>query len=145
MASATAAPAKKGWLSSVGHFFGSILNIAATKAAPVADMATKVFDVMFPQFATAANTADNLIDNIAKEAIVTEGVVQAAGTATGGGEAKLQAVLANVGPAIDQWVASRFPGSTQVSAAAKAGLVSAVVNIANEVTAPIGASTPATA
>ena len=65
---------------------------------------------MFPQLATGIAAADNLSDNIAKEALAAEATMEAAGAAAQGGPAKLrEAVLQSAGPAIDQWVASRFP------------------------------------
>jgi len=136
MASTPATPEKKSWLSKVGSFLGKVLGIVAKDAAPVADTASKVAEAMLPQFSPEIMAADNLIDNIAKQAIVTEGVVQAAGTTTGGGAQKLETVLTNIGPEIDAWVASRFPGATTVSNAAKAGLVNAVVAIMNDLEAP---------
>jgi hypothetical protein len=140
---AVSAPAPKvSWLKRVGQVLGSILKIVAKDAAPAADTASKVAAIMFPQFAPGIIAADNLIDNIAKEAVTAEAMDQAAATAKGG-PAKLQAVLASVGPLMDQWVANKFPGSTAVSNASKAGLVSAVVAIVNEVSPPPIGGTPA--
>jgi hypothetical protein len=141
----TAAP-KVSWLKHLGNFLGKILKITAKNAPPIADMAAKVAEVMFPQFAAGIAVADNLVDNIAKEALAAE-IMEQAGAAAQGGPAKLQAVLANVGPAIDQWIASRFPGSNTVASAKKANLVSAIVDIVNDVTPPstlvVPAATPA--
>lgn len=142
MSSAATPAPKVSWLKHVGQVIGKILVIIATKVAPEADLASKVAEAMLPQFTPEIQAADNLIDNIAKEAVGAEAMASAAGTATGTGAQKLQAALVNSGPAIDAWVASRFPGATQVSNAAKAGLVSAVVTIMNEIQ-PASASTPA--
>jgi hypothetical protein len=136
-ASPAAAVKKASWLSHVGDFLGKVLKVIAGKAAPTADIASKVAAIMFPQFATEIAAADNLVDNIAKEALAAE-AMEAAGAAAQGGPAKLNAVLANTGAAIDQWVASRFPGSATVSSASKAGLVNAVVKIVNELQPPAG-------
>lgn len=134
-APAGAAPAKVSWLKKVGQVIGKVLGVIGKDAAPVADTAAKVAEALLPQFAPEIAKADSLVTNIAKEAIAVEGAAAAAGTGTTG-QQKLDAVLANVGPAIDNWVASAFPGATKVSSAAKAGLVNAVVAIANEVEAP---------
>lgn len=136
------------WLANVGKTIGSvakkILSFLGGEAKPVADIAAAVATGMFPQFAPEIATADNLVTNIAKEAIAVEGAAAAAGSATGTGAQKLEAVLANVGPAVDNWVASNFPGAKQVSAAAKAGLVNGVVGILNELGGgSVSASTPA--
>jgi len=137
---AAAVPPHVSWLKHFGLIIGKILKFVAGSAAPIADQAAKVAEVLLPQFSTEIAVADNLISNIAKQAIVTEAL--AAGTATQPtGPQKLQYVLSNIGGEIDQWVASRFPGATQVSAAAKAGLVNAVVAITNELQPSLAAST----
>ena len=125
-------PAKPSFLSRVGHTIGSILKILAGDVAKPADVAAKVAIAMFPQFAPEIQWADNLVSNIAKEAITVEAVAASAGTATGTGVQKLETVVSSVGPAIDQWIASAFPGAKAVSTASKAGLVNAVVTILNE-------------
>jgi hypothetical protein len=131
------AAAKVSWLKKVGNVLGKILRIAAKGAAPAADMAAKVAEVMFPQFAPCIAAADNLIDNIAKEALTVE-VMEQAGAAAQGGPAKLQAVLAASGPVIDQWIASRFPGANQIDPIKKTNLINAVVDIVNSIVPPAG-------
>jgi len=127
-------PAKKvTWLSKVGAVLGDVLKAAATAAKPIADIALPVAEALFPQFKTEEVAADNLVTKIATEAVAVEGVAAAAGTQTGTGAQKLESVLANVGPAINAWVAANFPGAKQVSAASQAGLVNAVVAILNEI------------
>ena len=132
------------WLKHLGNVIGKILGIVAKDAAPIADQAAKVAEVLLPQFATEIAMADNLIDNIAKQALVTEAITTGVGAATTGQD-KLAAAIAGIGPEIDAWVSSRFPGATGVSNAAKAGLVNAVVAITNEIEGkPIAAAvTPA--
>jgi hypothetical protein len=132
-----AAVHKVSWLKQVGNVLGRILKIVAKGAAPAADTAAKVAEAMFPQFSAEICAADNLIDNIAKQALTVE-VMEQAGAAAQGGAAKLQAVVGSAGPAIDQWLASRFPGATTVTAAKKANLISAVVDIINDI-APVPA------
>jgi len=128
----TAAPPKVSWLKHVGQFLGKVLGIVAKDAKPIADTAATVTEALYPQFAPEISAADNLVTNIAKEALDAEVAAAAAGSQNSG-PAKLNAVLANVGPAVDDWVAAKFPGAKQVSAASKAGLVNAVVAIMNEV------------
>ncbi len=135
------------WLANVGKVIGGIakkvLAFLGKEAKPVADIASAVATGMFPQFAPEIAVADNLVTNIAKEAVAIEGAAAAAATATGSGAQKIEPVLANVGPAIDNWVASSFPGAKQVSVAAKSGLVSAVVGIMNDMGGgTVSASTP---
>ena len=131
------------WLSKVGAVVGKILKAVAGEAKPVADDAAAVATALFPQFAPEIAAADNLVTKIVAEAVAIEGTAAAAGSQTGTGAQKLESVLLNVGPAIDQWVAANFPGAKQVSAAAKAGLVNGVVAILNEIdpaAAPAGGS-----
>lgn len=132
------------WLKHLGSIIGKILGIVAKDAAPIADQAAKVAEALLPQFAAEIATADNLIDNIAKQALVTESITTGVGVAATGPE-KLATALAGIGPEIDAWVASRFPGATSVSNAAKAGLVNAVVAITNEIEGKtiVPAATPA--
>ena len=141
---APAVPAKVSFLKKIGQVIGKILGIAAKDAAPIASQAAAVASVLLPQFAPEIAMADNLVSNIAKQAIITESLAAAASTPVPG-QTKLDTVLANIGPEIDAWVASSFPGATAVSTASKAGLVNAVVAIANEVEgkAAVPASTPA--
>lgn len=128
--------ASTSWLANVGKTIGGIakkvLAFLGKDAKPVADIAATVATGLFPQFAPEIAEADNLVTNISKEAIAVEGAAAAAGAAAGTGAQKLEAVLANIGPAIDNWVSSNFPGAKQVSTAAKSGLVNAVVGIMNE-------------
>jgi len=132
-AAAAATTTKTSWLSRFGHVLGRILGVIAKDAKPIADAATPVAEALLPQFAPEIQAADNLVTNIAKQAVITEGIAAAAGAQTGTGAQKLESVLLNIGPEIDQWVAARFPGAKAVTAASKAGLVSAVVTILNEV------------
>jgi hypothetical protein len=129
---ASAAP-HKSWLAKIGSVIGKALRVIATDAKPVADTAAKFATAFLPQFAGEIAAADGLVTKITVEAAAVEGAAAAAGNATGTGAQKLETVVQNVSPAIDAWVAAAFPGSKQLSAATKAGLVNAVVAIANEV------------
>lgn len=130
------APTPGNWLKKVGSFFSKLLHIVATDAQPIEKIAVPVAKALLPQFALLIDEGDSIFSNIVKEAVVAETVVQAAGTMTGGGAQKLKLVLANAGPLVDQWIAANFPGSAQVSTVAKSGLISAVVQILNELKPP---------
>ena len=121
------------WLSKVGSFFGKILGIVATEAKPIEQIAKPVAEALLPQFVPLIDTADSIFSKIVSEAVIAESAKAAIGQATGSGAQKLEAVLTNVGPLIDGWITSNFPGSAAVSTAAKSGLVNAVVAILNEV------------
>lgn len=132
--SSTAAPAAKvTWLSKVGAVVGKVLKAIATVAKPVDDIATPVLEALFPQFAAPIAAQDSLVTKIATEAVAVESAAAAAGTQTGTGAQKLEAVLEATGPAINAWVAANFPGAKAVSTASQAGLVNAVVAILNEI------------
>jgi|SRR6185437_778865 len=134
MSSTATAPSKAtSWLTRAGQIAGRVLHVVGSAAGKVADIAKPVLIALFPSLAPEVNASVSLIDNIALEAQAVEATAAAAGTAAGTGAQKLEAAIANVGPAIDQWVVAKFPGATQVSAAAKAGLINAVVAIMNEV------------
>lgn len=128
------------FLKHVGQVIGRILGIVAKDAKPIADLAAPVAAALFPQFAPEIAAADALVTKIAQQAVAAEALA-AAGAAASGGPEKLRAVLENIGPSIDNWVASCFPGAKQVSDVAKSGLVNAVVAILNELQAPPAATT----
>jgi hypothetical protein len=134
---------KVSWLKKFGQVMGKILGFVGNDAAKIANIAAPVAETLLPQFASEIQAADNLVTNIAKQAIVTEAVAQTASTAVTGPQ-KLEAVLTNSGPEIDAWVASAFPGAKTVSNVAKSGLINAVVQILNEVD-PSAATPAATA
>jgi hypothetical protein len=136
--------AKVSWLKKVGSVIGKILGIVAKDAKPVADTITQVVSVLYPGLASLAQAGDGLVSKIALEATAVEGVAAAAGTATGTGAQKLEAVLASptVTTAINDWVASAFPGAASLTAATKAGLVNAVVAIINEIDPAAAPPTP---
>lgn len=119
------------WLKSVGSFIGKVLGIAQ-KAEPTA---AALASALLPQFAPEIAAADDLYNRIVKQILIAESAMQAAGDAKTGPE-KLQAVLSEVGPMLDQWVANNFPGQKQVSAVAKSGLINAIVAILNELQPP---------
>ena len=143
----TAPPVKKAsWLSKVGAFIGKILGVIAKDAKPVAATAAQIVAIVAPQFSALATVGENLVDNIANEVIAVEGVAAATKAQTGTGAQKLETALQNIGPAINAWVAAKFPGATAISKDAKAGLVNSVVAILNEVdpaAVPPAAATPA--
>lgn len=130
------------WLKHVGQVIGRILGIVAKDVKPVADTAAQVATALFPQWAVLIAAGDSLVTKIAAQATAVESVAAAAGTAAGTGVQKLEQVLGDVGPAIDQWVANAFPGSKALSAATKAGLINAVVAILNEVEGTPAATSP---
>ena len=135
---------KVSWLKHFGQILGKLLGFVAKEAKPIADTAAQVATVLFPQFGTLIAAGDALVTKIAHQAIVAEALAAQAGAAAGTGAQKLEAVLANLGPSIDQWVMNAFPGAKGVSAVAKSGLISAVVGIVNEVssTVPVGVTAP---
>lgn len=135
---ATPAP-KESWLSKVGAFLGKILGIAQ-KAEP---SAVAVADALLPQFAPEIALANDIFNRVVKWCLVAETSAAAAGQATGSGPQKLEAVLQQIGPLLDAWVAANFPGQKQVSAVAKSGLINAVVAILNELEPPaVNATAP---
>jgi hypothetical protein len=132
MATVAAAP-QVGWFKKALQFVGKVLGVVAKDAKPIADTVAQVATIMFPQFAAMIAAGDNLISKIALEAVAAEGIVATASSASGTGPQKLELVLKSVGPAVDQWIQSGFPGHAALSTASKAGLVNAVVSILNEI------------
>jgi|SRR5208283_783715 len=123
---------KQSWLSKIGAILGKVLGIAQ-KAEPTA---AALASVLLPQFAPEIAFADDIFNKVVKEALIAEASAAAAGQASGTGAQKLEAVLVNIGPVLDGWVANNFPGQKQVSTVAKSGLISAIVTILNELDPP---------
>jgi len=135
--------AKQSFLSKVGSIFGKVLKAITGAGVTIEKAAVPVAEALLPEFTPMIQIADGIFSNIVKEAVAAESVQAAAGTQTGTGAQKLAAVLANVGPVIDTYVAANFPGSAKVSDVAKSGLISAVVGILNELDPPGVPSAPA--
>jgi hypothetical protein len=116
------------WLKKVGNEIAKILGIVQ-KAEPTVVAFT---EALLPQFAPFIASADTIFQNIVKEIVAAESAAAAAGL-SGTGPQKLAAVLANVSPMLDTWIASNFPGAAKLADATKAGLVNAVVAVLNDV------------
>ena len=134
---------KQSFLQKLGSIFGKVLKAITGAGVTIEKAAVPVAEALLPEFTPLIQVADGIFSNIVKEAIAAESVQAAAGTQTGTGAQKLAAVLANVGPVIDTYVAANFPGASKVSTVAKSGLISAVVGILNELDPPASASTSA--
>lgn len=137
---ATAAPAvtaapKVSWLKKIGQFLGKVIGVIAKDGKPVVDDAAKVATILLPQFAGEIDYADNLADNIMQE-IVTAEAAEQAGIGVQGGPAKLAAVAAASGPAIENWIQSKFPGADTLAADVKNGLINAFVAVFNDLKVP---------
>jgi hypothetical protein len=130
-AAASPSAPKVSWLSKVGSFLGKVLGVAQ-KVEPTAAV---VAEALLPQFAPEIALGEGIFNKAVKEVIIAETASSAAGAAKSGPE-KLNAVLAQVGPALDTWVVNNFPGQKQVSTAVKSGLINAVVAILNELQPP---------
>src|SRR5271155_2616349 len=127
------APAPKiSWLKKFGQDVLKVLTFVAGKAAPIAEVAGTAVEAIDPALTAPITVAENLITKIATQATVTEGAFAAVEQGSNG-PAKLAAVLGEVAPEIDAWVAANFPGATQVSTVVKTGLVNSVVAILNEI------------
>jgi hypothetical protein len=139
-----AAPAKVSWLKKVGQFLGKVVGLIAKDGKPVVDDAATVAKILLPQFAGEINIADNIADNIMQE-IVTAEAAEQAGVGVSGGAAKLAAVAAASGPALDNWINSKFPGAATLSADVKNGLINAFVAVFNDLKVPPTVTTPPSA
>jgi hypothetical protein len=127
------------WLKKIGGVLASILGIAQ-KVEPTIVGFT---EALLPQFAPFIASADTIFQNIVKEIVTAEVAAVAANQTTGGGAQKLAAVLANVGPSLDNWIQSNFPGSAALATATKAGLVNAVVAVLNDIKPSTAVPAPA--
>jgi len=143
MSSTTVAPAapKVSWLKKFGQDVVKVVSWIAGKAQPIAAAAGAVVSALEPALAPEIAVAENLISKIANQAAITEAAFASVAQGSSG-PAKLQAVLAAVGPEIQSWVSNAFPGAAALSQAAQAGLVNAVVAILNEIDPNLALTTP---
>src|ERR1700674_1279260 len=117
------------WLSKIGHVLAEIIGVAQKVEPTVVNFT----EARLPQFAPFIASADTIFQKVMKEVIAAETTAAAAGQATGTGPQKLAAVLANVSPMLDTWIASNFPGAAKLADATKAGVVNAVVALLNDI------------
>jgi hypothetical protein len=141
MSTAPAVPKKQSWLSKFGHEVGVILGVVAKDAEPVEKIAAATATALLPQFAPEIAYADNLATRILESVKNVEGTFVAVGQSTNS-SAKLNAAIAGVQSEMDQWVQSNFPGAAKISQASRAGLVNAIVAIANEVDPNLALAAP---
>lgn len=142
MSTAPVTPApKQSWLSKFGHKVGQILGVIAKDAEPVEKVAAATATALLPQFSSEIAYADNLATRILQQVSTTEGAFVAVGQSTNG-PAKLQAVVQATSDEMNQWVTNNFGGSAQISDASKAGLVNAIVAIANDVDSSLSLVNP---
>jgi hypothetical protein len=116
------------WLSKIGHVLAELIGVAQKVEPTIVNFT----EALLPQFAPFIASADTIFQNIVKEIVAAETAAAAAGQ-VGTGPQKLSAVLSNVGPMLDNWIASNFPGAKKLEDATKAGLVNAVVALLNDV------------
>jgi hypothetical protein len=133
--------AKTSWLSRFGHEVGVILGVVAKDAEPVEKIAAATATAMLPQFAPQIAYADNLATRILDSVKNVEGTFVAVGQSTNSA-AKLQAVVGGISSEMDAWVQANFPGAAAISQASRAGLVNAVVAIANDVDPNLAIAAP---
>jgi hypothetical protein len=136
----TPAP-KTSWLSRFGHEVGVVLGVIAKDAEPVEKIAAATATTLLPQFAPEIAYADNLATRILDSVKNVEGTFVSVGQSTNSA-GKLNAAIAGVSSEMDAWVKANFPGAAAISQASRAGLVNAVVAIANEVDSSLSLVTP---
>jgi hypothetical protein len=126
------------WLKRVGHamwvglkdvvgFLGS--SQVQNAEAQVANVAS----LLLPAEAPLIKGFQVVVGKIFQQAVVSETALTAVQNS---GSQKLSAVVAAIGPELDQWVANNFPGSATISTDVKAGLVNAIVALQNSITVP---------
>lgn len=119
------------WLKKIGQVIAKIVGVAQKVEPTVAGFT----EALLPQFAPFIATADTIFQNVIREIVAAETAAAAAGV-SGTGAQKLADVLANVGPMLDNWVSSNFPGAAKLAEVTKTGLVNAVVAVLNDIKTP---------
>jgi hypothetical protein len=126
------------WLKSIGHVIAvaakDIVGFLGNPAVQnVEAQAAQLAELLLPAEAPLIQNFQVLMGKVFKQAVVSE---TAAENIEKAGSQKLAAVVAAVGPELDQWIANSFPGSATISSEVKAGLVTAIVNLQNAITVP---------
>ena len=145
MATTPATPTKTSWLKSFGHIIATagkdiVHFLGSSKVQAAEQQAAAVAELLLPADAPIIQEFQGIVGKIFRQAVVTE---TALSNVAGAGSQKLAAVVGEIGPELDQWVANNFPGSATVSADVKNGLVNAIVALQNDLNAP-PATPPAT-
>ncbi len=125
-----AAP-KVSLIKHIGHFLASIGRIFVKDVAPAEPTIVAALETLLPQFTPALMVADGIFTKITKQILVTQTSAALVKTPPTG-ESKLQAVTDAISAELDQYMQNLFPGSKQVDAAEKSGLVQAIFNIVNK-------------
>lgn len=133
----TAAP-HVSWLKRIGNAFYTGLKdvvgfLGSQQVQAVEGQVADVASLLLPAEAPLIKGFQALMAKIFQQAVVSETALTNVENA---GSQKLAAVVASIGPELDQWVANNFPGSTTISADVKAGLVTAIVKLQNGITVP---------
>jgi hypothetical protein len=131
-------PVKVPWLKKVGSAIynaaKSVVNfLGSSKVQNAEAQIANVASLLLPAEAPIIQAFQGVMGKIFQQAVVTETAMT---NVAGAGAQKLEAVVAAIGPELDQWVANNFPGSATVSKDVKAGLVNAIVALQNSLTAP---------
>ena len=131
------------WLKRIGSaIYTGLKDVVGLLANPKVQAAegqvANVASLLLPQDAPLIQGFQAIMGKVFQQAVVSETALTNIANA---GPSKLSAVVAAIGPELDQWVANSFPGSATISAEVKAGLVTAIVNLQNAITVP-AAPTP---
>jgi hypothetical protein len=135
----TSAP-KVSWLKSFGIAIGKAAKevvgfLSSTKVQAAEAQAANIASLLLPADAPIIQTFQGIMGKIFQQAVVTETAIGSVSGASTGAQ-KQAAVVAAIGPELDQWVANNFPGSATIAADVKAGLVNAIVALQNSLTVP---------
>jgi hypothetical protein len=125
------------WLHKLGSVVAKVLGLAQKVEHAVLPVA----ELILPQFAPEIAAADAIFSKTVAYIEMSEGTFAAVDQASNG-PAKLSVVVSSIGPQIDAWIASNFPGSKALSAGVKVGYVNAVVAMLNELDGNLVAINP---
>jgi len=126
------------WLKRVGSAIYTGLKdvvgfLGSAKVQNAEAQVANVAALLLPAEAPLIQGFQAIMGKAFQQAVVSETALT---SIAGSGSQKLAAVVAAIGPELDQWVANSFPGSATISADVKAGLVNAIVALQNSITIP---------
>ena len=125
---ATPTPTKQSWWKRALNEVGKIIGVIEKDAPKVEAIAIPALQAAFPQFAVLIGGFGAAAQKILGYIVNVQAVGAAAAVQPTGAQ-RLDSVLADAGPLVDQWIQSAFPGHASIPADKVKGLIQAMHDV----------------
>jgi hypothetical protein len=147
--SVTVVTPKTSLLKRFGQEIVKIIGFVGTKVIPAEQILAPVAETLLPQFAPAIAAGAGIFERAVGFTVQLEGDFAAVGQASNGAK-KFNALEAQIGPMLDQYIQAALPGSPAVLKAdsylvAKADILNAFVKFVNTIDGELVSPNPAPA